>query len=234
VGDAHLNEASPEAAGVFQAFLQAALRPGDHLLITGDLFDVWFEYRRVIPAFAFGTLAALAALRGRGVRLTVVGGNHDRWGGSFWEREAGAAFHRHAAELELNGFRAYAAHGDGVGGAPLSRFLRLVAHAPLSTALVRLAHPDLALPVLSRFARRLAGSTRHQAALERASQVQASWARAWLRARPEVRLLILGHTHRPALEAVAEGRWYLNPGAWLDGGRYAAVTAEGPALRRFG
>jgi len=45
--------------------------------------------------------------------------------------------------------------------------------------------------------------------------------------------VVLGHTHRPALERFANGRVYLNPGAWLDGYRYAVVTSDRIDLRTF-
>jgi UDP-2,3-diacylglucosamine pyrophosphatase LpxH len=43
----------------------------------------------------------------------------------------------------------------------------------------------------------------------------------------------MGHTHVPALDAVAAGRHYLNPGAWLDDQRYAIITREGAELRTY-
>lgn len=234
VGDAHLSDATQEVAGAFHRFLQAIPRPGDHLLIIGDLFDFWFEYRTVIPRYAFSTLAALASVRDRGVRLTVVGGNHDRWGGPFWERDVGATFHRFRTDLDLAGHRAHVAHGDGLGAdGVVPRLVRAVAHRPITSAVVRALHPDLAIWMISRFSRRLAQSTRRQAELDRAARAQARVAREWLAARVDVQLLVLGHTHRPTLEAVDPRRWYLNPGAWQAGRCYAVVTEEGPALRRF-
>ncbi|MBI3981339.1 MAG: metallophosphoesterase [Gemmatimonadetes bacterium] len=107
LGDAHLGHARRESAARLHAFLDAVPRAGDHLVITGDLFDFWFEYRSVIPRSAFPTLAALSGARARGVRLTLVGGNHDRWGGDFWRQEVGAEFH--------------AAGRPGIGRVPLAR-----------------------------------------------------------------------------------------------------------------
>jgi len=234
VGDAHLSEADPEAVGAFHRFVRAVPRPGDHVLIIGDLFDFWFEYRTVIPRFAFTTLAVLLGLRDAGVRITVVGGNHDRWGGPFWEREVGATFHRYSANLDLGGLPAHVEHGDGVATAGvLSKVLRFVVHRPVTAAAVRAVHPDVALAAVSRFSQWLARSGGRQARLDREGVAQAQWAREWLAGWPEVQLLVLGHTHRPALETVAPRRWYLNPGAWQAGRCYAVIGEEGPALRRF-
>src|SRR5881397_4247417 len=68
----------------------------------------------VIPRRHFGTVAKLHALRARGVPITFVGGNHDRWGGDFLIHDLGIAFHPGEAELDVAGRRAFVAHGDGL------------------------------------------------------------------------------------------------------------------------
>jgi UDP-2,3-diacylglucosamine hydrolase len=234
VGDAHLGPANRDSAGRLHAFLRTIPGDGDHLVVMGDLFDFWFEYRSVIPREAFPTLTALSQARARGVRLTVIGGNHDRWGGDFWTREMGAEFHPRGADLILAGFRARLAHGDGDSAdGLLVRLVRALAHQPITSAAVRLAPPDLAFWAIQSFSRRLAERTRSQAELDRAAARQAIRAREVLSREPELELLVLGHTHRAVLERLGERRWYLNPGAWADGGRYAMVTESGPALCRF-
>ena len=50
---------------------------------------------------------------------------------------------------------------------------------------------------------------------------------------PQVGLLVMGHTHRPALREIGPGRHYLNPGAWFDGSRYAVATDSSAALHDF-
>jgi len=51
--------------------------------------------------------------------------------------------------------------------------------------------------------------------------------------RPDLELVILAHTHRPALAQLPNGRAYLNPGAFLDDGRYAVVTKNNVELKAF-
>ena len=113
VSDAHLGHASGDVANAFRRFLDSVPDRTRHLVINGDLFDFWFEYRTVIPREAFPVLSDLYRVRRAGVRLTVTGGNHDRWGGDFWHRELEAEFHPDEVELELAGWRTLVAHGDG-------------------------------------------------------------------------------------------------------------------------
>jgi len=43
-----------------------------------------------------------------------VGGNHDRWAGSFFRQDLGIDFLGGEADLDLGGRRAFVAHGDGL------------------------------------------------------------------------------------------------------------------------
>jgi UDP-2,3-diacylglucosamine hydrolase len=232
VSDAHLG--AGERPAPFLRFLATIPDLGTQLVINGDLFEFWFEYGSVIPRRAFPVLSALRQLVLGGVTLTVTVGNHDRWGGSFWREEVGAAFHPEGTRLDLAGWRTAVLHGDGVCETHASaRLMHRVTRWPLTAAVFRWLHPDLGLDLVLRMSGRLAQQTRDGVVVEQAARAQAAWAQGFLAREPEVDLLILGHTHRAVLEAVAPHRWYLNPGAWFDGGRYALVGPEGPELREF-
>lgn len=215
-------------------FLDAVPQAGDHLILNGDLFEFWFEYSSVIPRRAFPTLARLAAARHRGVRLTVTGGNHDRWGRGFWQQELGAAFHPAGTELELAGWRAFLAHGDGIAEMHVAAsILHSITRHPLTAALFRWIHPDVGHGLVERVSGILGRHTRDPKVIERAAAAQESWARALLGSRADLDLVVLGHTHRPVLAAVGQRRWYLNPGAWMDGFRYAVIREGGPELATY-
>ena len=79
----------------------------------------------------------------------------------------------------------------------------------------------------------LAEHTREAGALDAAAAAQERYARTTLANHGDLDLLILGHTHRPVLCPVAHRRWYLNPGAWIDGLRFAVITSNGPELCVF-
>jgi UDP-2,3-diacylglucosamine hydrolase len=232
VSDAHLGLSTSRDA--FLRFLAAVPDLGGHLVVNGDLFDFWFEYRTVIPRRAFQVVSALHGLTRAGIRLTVTGGNHDRWGGRFWRDELGAAFHPDGARLTLAGWRCAVLHGDGRNDThAAARVMHTVTRWPVTAAAFRWVHPDLGLRLVDALSGRLARRTRRGAVLERAAAAQAAWARAFLTHEPQVDLLVMGHTHRAVLEAVAPRRWYLNPGAWCDGQCYAVLTGSGPLLRTF-
>lgn len=234
VSDVHLGYAPPAVDDAFRAFLERVPDLGEHLVVNGDLFEFWFEYREVIPRRAFPTLEALGRVRRAGVQLTVTGGNHDRWGGAFWRDELDAAFHRDSVELELAGHRTLVTHGDGIGDQQWSaRALHAVVGHPVTARLFRLLHPDLGFGLVRRLSPLLAGKTREEEVVRRYAAAQAAHARRLLAERPDLALVVMGHTHRAALEEPAPRRWYLNPGAFAEGMCYAVVERDGPRLERF-
>ncbi|UCG86876.1 MAG: UDP-2,3-diacylglucosamine diphosphatase [Gemmatimonadota bacterium] len=233
VADAHLGPASGELRESFHRFLATVPDIGDHLLINGDLFDFWFEYRHVIPRSCFATLAALSGLRQSGIAITVTGGNHDRWGAGFWENELGARFHRSHARMQLAGWNAWVAHGDGIVELePRSRALHAITRHPLTERLFRMVHPDLGFGLVNRMSQRLT-VRRNPELIAAAARSQAQFARDLLEQNSDLDLVVMGHTHRAVLDPVAERRWYVNPGAWCEGKRYALISAAGPELKTF-
>ncbi len=234
VADAHLGQVPPTVEAAFHAFLDAVPRLGDALLIDGDLFDFWFEYGSVIPRRHFEIAAKLHALRRHGTSITFVGGNHDRWGGDFLIKDLGIAFYGGQAEIEVAGRRTFVAHGDGLTEQHWgSKVMHRVTRHPVTIRLFRSLHPDLGFWIAHKLSGRLADNTRDRTVLDRAARAQAEYAKRLLERRPELGLVILAHTHRPTLETLPNGRAYLNPGAWMDGYRYAVVTGDGIELKTF-
>jgi UDP-2,3-diacylglucosamine hydrolase len=235
VADAHLGQVPAAVGSAFHAFLDEIPRPGDHLVLMGDLFDFWFEYQSVIPRKHFATVTKLQEVRSRGIAITFIGGNHDRWGGSFFTRDIGIAFFGGEAEIDLGGQRAFLAHGDGLTEQHWSgTVMHRVTRHPLTIAVFRVLHPTIGFWIADLFSRHLADNTKDRAVLDRAAAAQRRWAADFLARRPDIGLVIMAHTHRPIVDRQADGRSYVNPGAFLDGGRYAVLTKEGVAeLKQF-
>jgi UDP-2,3-diacylglucosamine pyrophosphatase LpxH len=112
--------------------------------------------------------------------------------------------------------------------------LHRVTRYPVTIAAFRALHPSLGFWIADRLSGHLADDTRDPAVLERAARAQSVFARTLLERRPELSLVIMAHTHRPTLETLPGGRAYLNPGAWMDGHRYAVVTRDAVELHQFG
>ncbi len=224
VGDAHLGSADPGDERAFHSFLDAVPDMARRLLITGDLFDFWVEYRAVIPRRPFRTLARLSNLVGQGVKVELFGGNHDRWGGSFWDQDLGVPFHGEAADMVLAGRRSWVAHGDGLTETKLGgRLIHRITRNPVTIATFRSLPPNLGFWLADRLSGGLAEANRSEAAITRAAEAQERFARETLDRRPELGLVILAHTHRQRLVEHQPGRFYLNAGQWMVDRHYAVV-----------
>jgi len=233
VSDAHLGAGPPATEEAFLEFLDAVPSLGDALLVNGDLFDFWFAWRRVIPRAGFHVAAALAHLRRR-LPITMTGGNHDRWGDDFWRTDIGIDFQPIEARFRFGGREVLAIHGDGLTERHWSaRLLHRVTRHPATERIFAALHPSLGFRLVDAMNHRLGNTVTDPAALASASQRQQAWAEARLAAEPTLGLVVMGHTHRPALSEPSPGRWYVNPGAWFDGGRYAICSEGGVELRQF-
>ncbi len=233
VADAHLGAAPRSDEEALLDFLEQVPRAGDALLLAGDLFDYWFSYKRLIPRRNFRVAAALAHLTRR-VPVWMIGGNHDRWGDSFWERDAGIRFDPHQLELEATGRTVLAIHGDGLHEErPGAKWMHQLTSMPAVIATYRLLPPDLGFWLADKMGHNLSFGDAHPEVVAAAATRQTAWAREALRARPALGAIVMGHTHHPAAHEVDPGRWYVNPGAWLDGHRYATLTPDGATLQQF-
>ena len=234
ISDAHLGAGPSATEEAFLAFLEQVPSLGDSLLVNGDLFDFWFEYRRVIPRAGFHIASALARLRRR-LPIVMTGGNHDRWGGDFWRADLDIPFFPLETQFEIGRRAVLAVHGDGITESHwTARVMHLITRHPGAIALWTAMHPDLGYWLVDHLSRGLGNTVREQETLDRAAVRQRGWAERELAARADLGLVIMGHTHRPALSEPAPGRQYLNPGAWLDGFRYAVATETGAELKQFG
>lgn len=234
VSDAHLGAVPESNRRAFHEFLGHVPDLASDLLINGDLFDFWFEYRHVILRRHFRVLRRLAELVDAGVRIRLVGGNHDAWGGSFLRDEIGIELLHDSNVLRVGGRRALVAHGDGIGGGDWGyRALRRVIRSPLGARLFGWVHPDLGVWL----AARVSGTAERQArgAAEddfRAEHLSEHAART-LRENPDLDLVVYGHVHRPELREVEPGRFYVNPGDWIFHMTYAVVRRDELEIRQW-
>jgi UDP-2,3-diacylglucosamine hydrolase len=229
VSDIHLGAVPRTTERAFRRFLDGIGQDTAHLLINGDLFDFWFEYRTVIQAEHYRVLAALTDLVERGVRVSFVGGNHDAWGGDFLREEVGIELLEDASVVDLAGWRTLVVHGDGRGHGDLGyRWLRRFIRNPITVHAFRQVHPDWG----SRIAR-LVSTTEakigagEEASAERAAQLQ-RWAERQLAERDEIDLVVAGHTHTPLVAEVGPNRFYVNTGDWINHFTYLTLCPDSP------
>ena len=233
VSDSHLGAAPPEHERAFHDFLGYAGESTRDLVINGDLFDFWFEYRTVILGRHFGTLRRLADIVESGTRVRLVGGNHDSWGGAFLRDEIGVELVEGPVITEIGGRRTYLAHGDGLGSGDLGyRALKAIVRSRVARAVFRQIHPDWSAGLVRLVSRTESRHGRVEPGRTRSAAL-AAHAREVLGNNAAIDLVALGHCHIPELTEIEPGRHYLNTGDWVNHCTWASVDPDGVALHEW-
>lgn len=231
--DIHLGggdeKAARETERFFVKWLDAAARDAEAIFLVGDLFDFWFEYRRVVPKGFVRTLGKLAELTDRGIRVVFFTGNHDMWVTDYLTRECGVEVYTSPQLLTLAGKKIFIAHGDNmhIDGQPLLRLLNRVFR---SRTLRRIfswgVHPDLAMKFGHWWSGRSRKSHNAGGGFDASlTEPLIAYAREYASTH-EVDHFVFGHMHfardfrEGALHVVNLGCWEKNPA-------YAVLDAQG-------
>ncbi len=230
VSDLHLGAAPADVEKRFLSFLRSLHGRAGSLLINGDLFDFWFEWKSVLPRRGFRVLAALADLVESGTPVLWIAGNHDCWGGEIIRDDAGVGYHVGPWEGDIAGWRSRVEHGDGLREVEDRRYrrLRVVLRHPVAVKAMRLLHPDVG----SWLASGSSHASRAHRAPDRGEGLRAV-ALQRLVGQSTTELLVFGHSHVATLERTSAGGIYANAGSWLDDATFLHVTPQRIELRRW-
>lgn len=231
VADAHLGVAPPEQEALLWSFLEQVSRDGGRVVLNGDMFEFWFEWRHAVPHVGVRLLAACAALAERGRPVLWIKGNHDCWGGDILRAQSGAVYVDGPWTGSLAGWRARVDHGDGLRPELDKgyRALRTVIRHPWSVRAFRWLHPDWGAAL----ARATSHTSRNVRPRDGGEGLRAVAHQA-LSADPSLDAVLYGHTHVAMLERKSrESGIYANPGAWLNEPTFLKFTPESVALCRW-
>ena len=211
---------------------------GAALVLLGDVYDQYIEYRHLVPKGAARLVGVLAEWADRGAEVVYVVGNRDPWHVDFFEGELGVRV-VDVWETRRAGRTLYIAHGDGHGTArgPAERLthrLQPILRAPLMARLYRMGLPGDAGYALARWTARRFGTDGAPDPADARRLADAAHDRLRTTAADVV---AFGHSHAAALEttpgAPGRGGVYLNPGYWFGARTFARLDADGPALLRW-
>jgi len=227
ISDLHLEEKRPDITRAFLHFLATRARQAEALYILGDFFEVWIGDDGMTP-FQHEIAGALRELSDAGTRIYLMHGNRDFLIGKAFCREAGCTLLSDPHKLQMNGEPVLLMHGDSlctldVGYMKLRRWLR----NPLSLLILR----NLPLSTRQKLARKLRNESRAQTRMKASEIVDVTPEEVVkVMAAHDVRTLIHGHTHRPAvheLEVNGQAARRIVLGDWDRQGWALQIDDEG-------
>ena len=234
ISDIHLGlqakEVEQEKEKLLVKFLEFAESNCDELFIVGDLFDYWFEYKRVYQKGFFRTLTSLKNLTDKGIKVHYFIGNHDFLHRDFFEKEIGAKMHMDAVEFSLNEKKFFIGHGDGmVENDTGYKILKWVLRNKVTQWMYSKLHPDFGIWLASRTSK----SSREYTTKKDYGEVDGLFETAKKKIDQGSDYVIFGHLHKKVFKNYKEGS-YINLGSWLDEPCYGIFNKEGFKVINWG
>jgi UDP-2,3-diacylglucosamine hydrolase len=230
VSDLHLDASRPAITTLFLDFLAGEARRAEALYILGDLFEAWVGDDDPGEPGA-SVCAALRSLAASGVPVFLMRGNRDFLYGQAMAERCGAQLLPDPCVVSLHGRPTLLMHGDLLCSDDVAyQAFRRQVRDPAWQANF-LAQPLAARQAFAAQAR--AASRQHQSGVsEMITDVTPATVESTLAAFGVDRL-IHGHTHRPAIHALAvNGQPAIRVvlGDWYDQGSVLRASADGLAL----
>ncbi len=234
ISDLHLGRTgrltSKAREQIFIDWLKQISQDAEALYIIGDLFDFWFEYKRVVPKGFVRSLGALAALRDAGLPIYFIVGNHDMWMNTYFETELGIPTTDGLMHVTHYGFQLELGHGDGLGpGDYTYKMLKKFFRSPLCKWAFHRLHPNVGVGI----AHAWSGNSREK---KPAPDYYLGDKEEWLvqyclkanSAQPDINYYVFGHRHLPIDFALPHNNArYINIGDWLEHQTYGRLDAQG-------
>jgi len=238
LSDFHLGapdfESSLKREKLIVQFLDEIKRDASEIFIVGDIFDFWYEYRKVVPKGQVRLLGKLAELSDSGIQLHFFVGNHDMWMRDYFQKELGIPVYYEPKEFTRNGKRFLIGHGDGLGpGDHGYKRLKKIFRNPACKWLFGILPPIMGMGLanyLSRRSRAQTGAT---------EEVFLGEDREWLLIYCKEQLkkenfdfFVFGHRHLPIDYRLDNSR-YINLGDWIRYNTYAVFNGKDITLRSY-
>jgi len=229
--DLHLGiptrEKSREREKAFVQWLSIIEKDAALIVLAGDLFDFWFEYKHVVPRGYVRLLGKLAELREKGIGVWVFKGNHDMWMKQYLVEECGVKIFDKNVIIEAGGKKTECGHGDGLGpGDKGYKFIKKMFGCRFLQWLYARFHPNFAFGLALFFSKssRLA----NEGSNEEFQGEDQEYIVRYIKGIPEEKradYYVFGHRHLPLDLKIGKAQ-YINLGEWVHHRTYGVFDGE--------
>ena len=217
----------------FTHWLSQAKENAEAIFLVGDIFDFWYEYKKVVPRGFIRFLGKIAEITDSGIPVHYFAGNHDIWVNDYLVKEAGVILHLEPYITSINGKIFYVAHGDGLGPGDFSyKILRKIFTNRIMQFLFSRIHPNLAFEFghwwskKSRYSKGL-----FEEFMGTDKEYLILYAQEILKKNP-VDYFVFGHRHIPMEISIGNSK-LVNLGEWISAYTYASFDGKSMELSSF-
>lgn len=205
------------------SFLDEIKSDAAMIFLLGDLFDFWYEYKKVVPKGFVRILGKLAELTDSGIEIHFFVGNHDMWMSGYFEKELNIQVHHHPQTFIFNQKKFLIGHGDGLGpGDRKYKMLKKVFRSRTAQFLFGLMHPSWGIGLADYFSRKSRAATGQGD--EHFLGEDKEWLIAYCKeilTQQHYDYFVFGHRHLPIHFPLNEQSVYINLGDWIKYFSYA-------------
>lgn len=239
LSDFHLGAPDDESSLIREKrivkFLDEIKHEASQIFILGDIFDFWFEYKKVVPKGFVRILGKLAELTDSGIEIHFFVGNHDMWMKGYFEKELNIKVYYQPEEFTLGGKKFYIGHGDGLGpGDHRYKALKKVFRNRFSQWLFGILHPGFGIGLADYFSRKSRAATGKDDGqfLGEEKEWLIIFSRELLKTK-HYDYFIFGHRHLPIDFKLADATHYINLGDWIKYYSYAVFDGNNLELKFY-
>ena len=226
---------SLEREKILVEFLDKIKSTAVEIFLVGDMFDFWYEYRKVVPKGYVRLLGKLAELTDTGIPIHFFVGNHDMWMKDYFMEELNIPVYFEPKEFERNGKKFLIGHGDGLGpGDHGYKRLKKVFRNPVCQWLFGILPPAMGMGLANYMSRRSRAQT--GASEEVFLGEEKEWLIIYCKEvlqRKFVDFFVFGHRHLPIDFRLNNGSRYINLGDWIRYYTYADFDGEQLMLQSY-
>ncbi len=228
-----LEKSSNKRERIIVAWLDSIKSDADTLYLVGDVFDHWFEYKKVIPKGYSRFFGKLAELSDGGVKIHFFKGNHDMWVYDYFTEELGIIIHDKEVIHDIDGKRFFITHGDGLGKGDNSyKFIKSILRNPVLQWFYSILHPTFGLSLMKIMSRKSRDSHQNANGPEEQSNLLTFADKASVTI--GFNYFICGHIHAPELKTLSDDKTiYCNLGDWMTHFSYAMWDGQSLKLEQF-
>lgn len=237
LSDFHLGAPDPESSlkreKIIVDFLHEISVDASMIFIVGDMFDFWYEYRKVVPKGHVRLLGKLAELTDAGISIHFFVGNHDMWMKDYLSTELNIQTYFEPRAYEFSGKKFLIGHGDGLGpGDGGYKMLKKVFRNPVCQWMFGVLPPYMGMGLAGYFSKKSREATgRHEEVfLGEENEWLITYSKEILKA-SHYDYLIFGHRHLPIDFTLEKGSRYINLGDWIRYFTYAVFDGQQLALQ---